>query len=233
MSLLEQLRRAGQQVTTGGIAEPIIFTTPGGSVNVTIKGMAIKHHLGVNGETGMRVNSKNARVTISEAVLTAAGYTVRNSNKEVALTNHRVTWADSSGTVWVYTIAETFPDETLGMIVCFLKDCITLPNPPKKIIAWKPAKILAVIADELGPDEQTLDNGDAIPLYYPLNEDGTLTISYVINMSVLTPFMLDEANIQDQPYNKSTGTFNPQTTVGVFLKGNRIAFNAVIPFYLQ
>lgn len=91
---------------------------------VTLKGFASKHHLGIDTETGLPVNSKNTHCSVNEEVLTDAGFTVRNTGGEVAMVGWKVTYTDSSGTVWVYKINETMPDETLGLIVCYLGDYV-------------------------------------------------------------------------------------------------------------
>lgn len=89
---------------------------------VTVKGFASKHHLGIDPQTGIPVNTKNTHCSISEKVLTDAGFSVRNADKEVMMVGWKVTWTDSSGTQFIYKINETMPDETLGLIVCFLGD---------------------------------------------------------------------------------------------------------------
>ena len=89
---------------------------------VVLLGFASKHHLSVDTETGVPVNSKNTHCSIYEDVLTDAGFTVRNSDKEVAMTGWKITYTDSSGNARIYIINETMPDETLGLIVCYLGD---------------------------------------------------------------------------------------------------------------
>lgn len=87
-----------------------------------IKGFASKHHLGIDPETGLPVNTKNVHCSISEKVLVDAGFTVRNSEREISMLNWKITWTDTSGNAWIYKINETMPSETLGLIVCFLGD---------------------------------------------------------------------------------------------------------------
>jgi hypothetical protein len=87
----------------------------------TIGGLHTKHHLGVDSD-GNRTNSKNSHCSFSEQFMIPLGYPVRNEKKEVAMIGHLVTVADSSGTEWTYVITESYPDETIGLIVCILGD---------------------------------------------------------------------------------------------------------------
>lgn len=123
MGLWDQARRDVQRITTdlSDFAVPVLFIDPSGAFAL-VKAIAVKHHLGVNMDNGQPVNAKTARVTVAEAVLTATGYPVRNSAKEVSLSGHRVEWTDSAGNSCKYIISEWMPDETVGLILCQLKD---------------------------------------------------------------------------------------------------------------
>lgn len=122
MSLLNFAREDTNDILTDaeGFTTSIVFLAPDTST-ATIKGLAIKHHLKFN-EFGTPVSSKTARITVSEAALLAEDYPVRNDTDEVALTGHKVTWADSTGTEWTYVIEVAMPDETLGCILCTISD---------------------------------------------------------------------------------------------------------------
>lgn len=106
--------------TAGGFEVEITLTPPVGEA-VMIKGLATKHNNSV-GTDGLPINAKNAHCSLIESYLTGLGYTVRDTNGEVNLRNHRVSFADSSGVVKNYIIKETMPDETVGVIVCILGD---------------------------------------------------------------------------------------------------------------
>lgn len=86
----------------------------------TAKGIATRHHLGVDPDTGLTVNSRNVHCTISETLLTAQGYVTRNSKGEVDLVNSFVKYADATGVVRTYKVNEVLPDDSLGLIVCIL-----------------------------------------------------------------------------------------------------------------
>lgn len=87
----------------------------------TVAGTTTKHNLSV-GRDGAAYNGRNASCSVSEQVLVAAGYPVRNSDGEVDLKNHRVTFKDSTGTNRTYKIESWYPDEKIGLIVCILGD---------------------------------------------------------------------------------------------------------------
>lgn len=122
MSLLDTAKASIKRITTdtNGFGVSMVLIAPSGAT-VTIAGLHTKHHINVDTD-GNPVNSKNAHVSISEEVLTALGYPVRNADREVNLKGHRVNVADSTGMVKNYVIQEWFPDESVGLIVCILGD---------------------------------------------------------------------------------------------------------------
>lgn len=127
MGLLEQAKADIAAITSnlndGGVA--LKFDDRAGHI-ANVVGWHTKHRISVDTD-GNAVNSKNTHCNVSEQFLVAAGYPVRNSNKEVAMVNHLVTAVDSSGTEWTYVITEAFPDETIGLIVCILGDFNAAP----------------------------------------------------------------------------------------------------------
>lgn len=118
--ILDLARRDAAMITNaGGFDVDITFKESGG--DVVVKGTSSKHHLAYD-ETGQRVSSKNAEVTVNEADLIAAGITVRNTTGEVDLRRKVISVADSTGNQKTYVVRERFPDETLGIIVLILGD---------------------------------------------------------------------------------------------------------------
>jgi hypothetical protein len=107
--------------TRAGFSQEIVFTPPVGEP-ITVRGLVSKHSLGINPETGLPVNSKNAHISVVESVLTDEGYQTRNDNGDVDLRKHLVTWCDASGNRYTYMIEETMPSYTTGLIVCILGD---------------------------------------------------------------------------------------------------------------
>lgn len=121
MGLLQQAQADIARITsdTSGFGSPITFTDPSGFA-VTINGRANKIHLGVDTD-GNESNFKKAYVGISESLLIAAGYTVRNTKGDVNMIDHKVNVTDSTGTMRYYKINAQFPDETIGFIVFHLE----------------------------------------------------------------------------------------------------------------
>ncbi len=107
-------------ITTGGFEVEATLIPPVGD-SVIINVTASKHHNAFDTD-GLPINSKNAHITLVESDLTDLSYPVRNIDKEVDLRGHKVNFADSTEEVKNYVIKETFPDETLGIIVCILGD---------------------------------------------------------------------------------------------------------------
>ena len=103
--------------------ESLIFDDGNGSI-VTVNGLYVEHHMDVD-EQGNKVIGKNGRVTVSEQTLIDAGYTVRDSNNDVDLKNHKVSVNHQNGSVVKYRIEYIQPDETLGLILCYLGDYAT------------------------------------------------------------------------------------------------------------
>ena len=112
---------AKRYTSSGGFEDDITIKTPDGSTTVNIKGSATKHHISFDTD-GNQVNSKNAHIRIVEDDLVALGYPVRNASGEGNLRNHLVSVPDSTLVIRNYIITETFPNETMGVIVCILGD---------------------------------------------------------------------------------------------------------------
>ncbi len=108
-------------IKTGGFEVDATLKHHSGTPSVNIKVTASKHHNSIDSD-GLPSNTKNVHITLVESDLTDESYPVRNANGEVSLLNHLVDYADSTGNIKNYSISETFPDETLGIIVCILND---------------------------------------------------------------------------------------------------------------
>lgn len=120
-SLLAKARNDAKNILKGGFSEDITLTTPDDVLSIETKGLSTKHHINFDTD-GLPTNSKNAHICLDESDLLSSGYTVRDANQEVRLLNHKVDAKDSTGLVKSYIITETFPDETLGLIICILGD---------------------------------------------------------------------------------------------------------------
>ncbi len=122
MGLIQQAKEDWQRFTSDpdlfGVS--IDFEAPT-SETATVVGFATKHNIGVDTE-GNLINTKNAHISVAEKLLTDKGYPTRNSDGEVALKGHRIDYVDSTGGSKKYVIQQSFPDETVGIIVCILED---------------------------------------------------------------------------------------------------------------
>lgn len=124
MSLIDQAKEDWKTITSNTDEFGIAITleaTPYETADVI--GLHTKHHLSLDTE-GNPVNSRNAHISVSEALIIAANpdYPIRNAKGEVYLKNHKVTVKDSTGVAKTYVINEWFPDETIGVIVIILGD---------------------------------------------------------------------------------------------------------------
>ena len=127
MSLINRAIADARRYTTDGSdwGNLVTFEAPNGQ-KVTIVARTNKIRVSLDGE-GRPYNSKNASVSFSEGALVDAGYAaIRDaSSKEVKMRDHKVSWKDSTGDTFKYRISETYPDETLGLIVGILTDYST------------------------------------------------------------------------------------------------------------
>jgi hypothetical protein len=119
MSLLDQAKADIRSIVSNSDEFGRSMTFTNGEDTATVTGLHSKHHYIVDLD-GVRANSLNAHITVSEADLEAEGYPVRNADGQVDLENHRVSVADSTGTTVQYVIRQVFPNETVGVIVCIL-----------------------------------------------------------------------------------------------------------------
>lgn len=119
--LLKKARRDARRFMKGGFSEPIGLITPDGATRADTFGLASKHFINFDTD-GLPVNSKNAHICLDESDLVEKGYSARNLTGEISLINHKIEVKDSTGVIKNYVIQETFPDETLGLIVCILGD---------------------------------------------------------------------------------------------------------------
>lgn len=103
-----------------GAGTELIFQSNANNVAI-VNGLATTHNMGVefDPETGRekKVNVRNVHVSVSESLLTDAAYPVRNADGRVAMVGHTVRFANSAGQLLRYSIAECFPDETIGVLV--------------------------------------------------------------------------------------------------------------------
>lgn len=125
MGILDRARRDAQRFssdTNRGFAVTATLTAKTGEV-AEIKCLHSKHNISV-GTDGQPVNSKNAHFSVHEQTLIEANpaYPIRDGSREVIIKGDTIEVADSTGNVWKYLIRESWPDETLGLLVFALGD---------------------------------------------------------------------------------------------------------------
>jgi hypothetical protein len=124
VGLLDQIKNDVKNITTDlnmfGVALTFV-SNDSPPATCTVAGTTTKHRLGTDRD-GAPYNGRNASCSVSEQVLTAADYPVRNDKNEVDLKGHRVTFKDSTGNNSTYLIESWYPDEKVGLIVCILGD---------------------------------------------------------------------------------------------------------------
>ena len=105
----------------------LTFEASTGGETATIKGIGTKHQIQVDTD-GLPYNAPNVHISFCEAVLAEANpaYPIRNG-EDVIMKDQLVSFEDSTGTQRLYQITETFPDQTVGVIVCM---CATYERTP-------------------------------------------------------------------------------------------------------
>jgi hypothetical protein len=122
MSLIEAAKRDIKAITTQLTEFAVNMTLIDLEGNeYAVKGVYSKHHIKVDSE-GNAMIGKNASFSISEYVLIDLDYPYRNDKGEVYLKNHELIVKDSTGLEKHHVIDQWLPDETIGLIVCILKD---------------------------------------------------------------------------------------------------------------
>lgn len=108
-------RDAKRFVTRGGYQVDVEMTTEDGTQTINFQAWAVKH-AGSFDSDGNQVNTSNAHITVDEEVFKLNNYPYRQSNGEILLNYHVLSYVDSSGNKNSHTVRETFPDENLGLI---------------------------------------------------------------------------------------------------------------------
>lgn len=116
VDLLAEARNDWRRFTQADFGIELTFTATDNTVAI-VRGLASNHHYGVDPETGAPVNSKNSHCSVSEQLLTDAGYPVRDITQIVDMRRHNVAYKDSTGLVKTYLIDSCMPSETTGMLV--------------------------------------------------------------------------------------------------------------------
>lgn len=118
MGLFDQIIDDLAEITSGDASIDIQALTADG-ITFTIPGFHAKHHLGINPDTGLPINSKKVCIAFSEKNCTKS---IRKDG-EVHLKGWRFRCKDSTGVIKLYKADQWFPDETVGLIVVILTIC--------------------------------------------------------------------------------------------------------------
>ena len=120
MNLYDTAKKDIEDITTNKAewGKDATFTAPTAETE-TVAVIHNKHHTGFN-ELGERVNSLYGSVAVSESILNANGYPIRNANGDVYLQRHLIDVKDSTGVVQNYVAREWYEDETIGLIIIIL-----------------------------------------------------------------------------------------------------------------
>lgn len=122
-ALLDRARADWARFTSeGGFEVEMTLEAPSLEIAV-VKGLAMDHHIVIDSD-GQVMNAKNSHATISESIISDANasYPIRNAAGRVDMKRHKVTYKDSTGVTKTHSVAETFPDETVGVITFILGD---------------------------------------------------------------------------------------------------------------
>ena len=120
---MDQIKADILAITTNGddFGTALEFTSIDGTNTVVVNGLASSHHLRIDYD-GAAVAGRNVHISVAEAALVAEDFPTRNAAGEIKLRNCTVKWTDATGTEKTYTIDNAHPDNTVGLIVCILKD---------------------------------------------------------------------------------------------------------------
>lgn len=124
-ALLDSHRAAAaSMVTSGGFDTAITMTDKDGNTAV-VQGVATLHNTRIDTTSGLSVNDRQAHCLIATTAIVAAGlnpYADSKKPDKVSLKGWRVAFADAHGKSWSFVIVDARPDETFGLVTCFLGD---------------------------------------------------------------------------------------------------------------
>ena len=121
MNIRELAQRDVQKYNANG-SDSVIATLDDTNGNIAeVGGRASSHNQSYDSQDGAPVNQPQSNITFSMTELTEKSFIFRDSRKQVAMKGWIVEWVDLGKTI-NGTITETKPDESLGLIVCFIQE---------------------------------------------------------------------------------------------------------------
>lgn len=120
MSLTDLSRQDAENITSNlnDFGVNVDFVSPLGD-ECSVACLVTTHHNGFN-ELGEPIDSRQSSVAVSENQLVDNYYSVRNSDGDVDLTGHLLSFYESTGEKNTYIAERWLPDEAIGLIVIFL-----------------------------------------------------------------------------------------------------------------
>jgi len=124
-ALLDSMRAASAAMVTSGGFETAITVTDKSDNTAVVNGVATLHNTRIDTNTGLTVNDRQAHCLFATSAITAAGldpYADTKKPGKVSMKGWRVAFADAHGKSWSFVIVDARPDETYGLVTCFLGD---------------------------------------------------------------------------------------------------------------
>lgn len=125
MNLAERAILDTKKITSNANEFGVIvsFTSlPDQGQTATCNAINNQHWLSV--QNGLIVNAKNASIAFSEGALLDANpnYPIRDAGKKVSMNGHLCDLKNSTGEIQNYIVLQSWPDETVGLIILILGD---------------------------------------------------------------------------------------------------------------
>ncbi len=121
MNVRELAQKDTQKYNANG-SDSVTATLDDTNGNVAeVGGRASSHNQSYDSQDGAPVNQPQSNITFSMTELISSGFVFRDSRKQISMKGWIVEWVDLGKTI-NGTIVETKPDESLGLIVCFIQE---------------------------------------------------------------------------------------------------------------
>lgn len=135
MSVLALAKEGWEKFSQSSFDLDLNLVSPDGLQTAVIKGIGTDNERTLDTD-GQEMIGRIVHIGFSEnALLTAfPNYPTRNDKDEVSLQSHLVSFLDSRGVLKDYKVKQTYPDSTIGMIMCDCSDYKTHPLSPSSLV---------------------------------------------------------------------------------------------------